>query len=1600
MILYFADRQMNIIGHASTTLPGGRVIREDLKSEEVETGVATFSCFIGFTDKTRAEVEAMASAGNYLLRSQDSENEFYTIIDSEIDTKNREVYIYAEDAGLDLINEIVGEYEATEAHNAEWYVNKYITDSGFEIGINEIPADRSLKLSWEGESTVTERLASIATQFGGFEVSYSYEIKGLEITKKYINIFEQRGKDEGVQLRLDRNIDRIVTSKSVANLATAFLCEGGVPDNAETPITFTSENYSYDDGDFFVDGDKLKSRKANEKWSRYVWNKEPNKEGEDGGYIVRPYSYNTTNPETLKSHAITELKKVCDMEINYEIDINRLPDGVKIGDRVNIVDDAGELYVSTRVLLLETSVCDRKYKATLGEHIIKKSGIAQKVADLASEFAKNSQSAARAYEIAKNAAQKANEAKDAAQKAANDAYSADQMANAAFGRADEAVNAAQTASNDALLAAGKVDDIVETVTEMDETVKAAGAAAEEAKGASEEAKGLAQEAKDKADEAHAYYEEVKTEYPKVKEAAEKATAAAEEATGAASEATDFAERAKSVADAAKLDAEQAKKDIAEFGNELETTVDTLKAEYARKTDLTETAASLSSEIRRSAALISSVVSGRTVIDETANGAQDLAAAAWAKVQKAIELADAASVAAREAQQVYDELQADADAAQAAADKANEAVTEAQGLLDTARANLAQAEANLKAVLERADATEEDIAEAERAVADAETSAATAKTAADNAKAEAIKARNAADAAYIAAEKALGEANAASDYATYAATMANEYYATYDAQKTADDASTAAGNAADVANQAVTDAKNAWDRAGNALYAAEQAAIDADNAAANLAAANKRLSTARAQLETILNNATATEEEIADARAKVESAQAAVDAAKEDAAAASAAARLAKELADSAKADAEEAQKAADKAQKAADDAYNKADEAQKAVDGLSVTVAHMQTQITQTQEQIALKAEKTEVTETNKKVTAVETTATDAYDQASAALSTAQTAQVTANGANTAANNAQTAAADAQTAANNAQTAADNAQGTADDAKAKAEAAQGDIAKLDVRVSKNEADLKVANDQIASKVSRTELQLLEVGGKNMIRGLLDGAGWLEYSFFNEEEHGFEKIYLAAEPKYIFCGNAFSLTPGQKYTLSFTAKLSGYMESPSLHIVTGGVDGDAIYGVVLDTLTGTYARFVKTFTAEGNAEDLASCYLKINVTEPPDWYEGSEPGCLYIKDIQLEKGDKATDWGFAPEDLVDALDDMVVGGRNLIPKSKMGENLVDISDYSISKYGYVCPGNITDNYYVFGQTGELNLKANTKYTVSFTCWLDTTDTHAKQQLTWDFLPDNLPQKFFEATATPTRHKYTVWSYSSDMATAKLRFFVYEKDSEGYFSKYPIYVTDIKIEEGTKATSWTAAPEDILEEVGALKHDAGNLIKDFANAQSDIVELADQISAIVADGDGATGLKQDSTGAWFFDLSDIDNKFVLADQKAAELEGIVLDDKGRIDALRSDADALKYLTAYIKQGTDEENNPILELGNGDEKGEDGSSKFKVKITNKSIRLEESGYAPAEIDREAIIIEKAKLRGELEIGVDADDGIDGVWVWKRRNNGNLGLTWKGVE
>lgn len=379
MILYFADRHMNVLGQASTELPKGLYISDDLKTEEVEAGVATLEFTLNYTASTRNDAKQYGSVGNYILRKNGDEQEFYTIITSEENIFKQEVEIYAEDAGMDLLNETVGEYKADKAHPASYYVEKFSDDSGFEIGINEV-SNYNRKLSWEGETTASERILSVATQFDA-EVSYTFEIDRLKIKHKYINLHKKRGVDQGRELRINREVKNIIVKSSVEDLATALSVTGGYPEDSETPINL--KGYKYDDGDIYLSGSTIYSRSAVAKWSRYLSEK-----GSGTGHIVQSYTYDTTSKSELCNRAVSKLKKIYDAAVSYEVELAYLPDGIKIGDTVNIVDDTGELYLSARIMKLESSICNDEYTATLGEYKLKSSGISEKMESLAAQFEK------------------------------------------------------------------------------------------------------------------------------------------------------------------------------------------------------------------------------------------------------------------------------------------------------------------------------------------------------------------------------------------------------------------------------------------------------------------------------------------------------------------------------------------------------------------------------------------------------------------------------------------------------------------------------------------------------------------------------------------------------------------------------------------------------------------------------------------------------------------------------------------------------------------------------------------------------------------------------------------------------------------------------------------------------------------------------------------------------------------------------------------------------------------------------------------------------------------------------------------------------------
>lgn len=379
MIFYFADRKMNILGNASTENRHGSSIFNDKETEYEESPSSTQEFILPV--ENLEEAKNMTTAGNYILFNNEfNQTRFYTIITSELDRLNSEIYVVAENAGIDLLNEEVTAWASPgEAKPIIYYVEKAIADTGFEIRVNEV-SNLTRTLSWDGESTSLERLLSIGTQFDNTRFEFNFEFDGLTITNKYVDILKQRGTDTGLQLRLNTDINNIITTSSIEELATALRPTGGTPEGSDIPINLLT-GISYDDGDIYLESGLLKSRTSLAKWSRYL---APSEQGTNEGHIVRNFSFDTLSKTELLNRSISRLKQIKDVAVNYEVDIAILPETVQIGDIIDIIDEEGELFLGAKVLKIERSRADKKATATLGDFLLKDGGIdlaLQQVAD-------------------------------------------------------------------------------------------------------------------------------------------------------------------------------------------------------------------------------------------------------------------------------------------------------------------------------------------------------------------------------------------------------------------------------------------------------------------------------------------------------------------------------------------------------------------------------------------------------------------------------------------------------------------------------------------------------------------------------------------------------------------------------------------------------------------------------------------------------------------------------------------------------------------------------------------------------------------------------------------------------------------------------------------------------------------------------------------------------------------------------------------------------------------------------------------------------------------------------------------------------------------
>lgn len=385
MYFYFTDRKFNLLGIASDDRRTKIRMTGVKDSLSIKRATRLFDGNIEFNRSSANTVKDMAMAGNYILyRDSRGKNVWLTIMEFEHNPAKGAHYFSAEDAGMDLINETVPAYKADKAYPIAYYINKFTADSGFEIGINEI-SDLTRTLTWESESSTSlARIISVATQFDNAELDFSFEIEGLEVTRKLINIYKKRGSDKRVTLNVDYDINNIITKGNIYNLFTSAYATGGTPQGKDEPINLKGYKYTDPSGRFVLGTDGvMRDTVAVRKWSRLLSKDNPNPKS---SHIQRVLSFETTSQKVLCDTVVRQLEQNSEIYFDYEVDLAKLPDNTEIGDTIYLADEFGELYLSARVLEINQEYSSRKYTAVLGDYVIQDSGISSELQDLANKL--------------------------------------------------------------------------------------------------------------------------------------------------------------------------------------------------------------------------------------------------------------------------------------------------------------------------------------------------------------------------------------------------------------------------------------------------------------------------------------------------------------------------------------------------------------------------------------------------------------------------------------------------------------------------------------------------------------------------------------------------------------------------------------------------------------------------------------------------------------------------------------------------------------------------------------------------------------------------------------------------------------------------------------------------------------------------------------------------------------------------------------------------------------------------------------------------------------------------------------------------------------
>ena len=386
MEFYFTDRSFHLLGIATAGSDHTNDFRisGEIERTNVDAAMVAFNGTLYFPKKQLSKAEAMCQDLNYMLYMDDDGNgRMITITASHADGTGYCIAFEGTDAGNDLKNEIVDAYKATKQMTFEQYFNIFTGNSGWKIGVNEIPTNVRT-LTFDGEETSYDRMKSVATQFG-VETYFSFSIVGTTMVKCYLNVVKKRGADRGITLRVGDEINRITVDSDSTNLMTAVYARGATPDGSDTPINLVGYSYTDPTGQFVLTKEGyLLDTVSNRIYSRLRQNSTATV---DGSYLNHVIDYEATTQASLLQSALADLKQNNHPAVNYTIELAKIPQNIRCGDTVQIEQEDRQLYLSARVLELDKCYSNPSSSTmVMGDYLLETSQVAKQYQDLAQKL--------------------------------------------------------------------------------------------------------------------------------------------------------------------------------------------------------------------------------------------------------------------------------------------------------------------------------------------------------------------------------------------------------------------------------------------------------------------------------------------------------------------------------------------------------------------------------------------------------------------------------------------------------------------------------------------------------------------------------------------------------------------------------------------------------------------------------------------------------------------------------------------------------------------------------------------------------------------------------------------------------------------------------------------------------------------------------------------------------------------------------------------------------------------------------------------------------------------------------------------------------------